>query len=170
MLAFGSFTLLISFQALHSFRNTHSLRFLTLHSAFVHFTHLSTPRHKWLSHSTPQSTLSFHFVQRLLIHARRKPCKLCKICNLPPTKSIQGSSIPYPPIEPFHSVTTNALFQRISNGLFFPLRRVHPIKRLSGRAVSLLHLIGECLGYRQYKKPQKTPPPNSCAENKYISC
>ena len=52
---------------------------------------------------------------------------------------------------------------------FFLLRRVHPIKRLSGRAVSLLHLNGECLGYRQYKKPQKTPPPNSCAENKYIS-
>ena len=53
-LAVGSFTLLISFQALRSFRNTHSLRFLTLHSAFVHFTHLSTPRHKWLSHYITQ--------------------------------------------------------------------------------------------------------------------
>jgi hypothetical protein len=42
-------------------------------------------------------------------------------------------------------------------------------KRLSGRAVSLLHLNGESLGYRQYKKPQKTPPPISCAENKCIS-
>ena len=30
-------------------------------------------------------------------------------------------------------------------------------KRLSGRAVSLLHLIGECLGYRQYKKATIRP-------------
>jgi hypothetical protein len=37
-------------------------------------------------------------------------------------------------------------------------------KRLSCRAVSLLHLIGECLGYRQYKSHNKTPPPISRAE------
>ena len=30
-------------------------------------------------------------------------------------------------------------------------------KRLSGRAVGLLHLIGECLGYRQYKKATIRP-------------
>ena len=30
-------------------------------------------------------------------------------------------------------------------------------KRLSGRAESLLHLNGECLGYRQYKKATEDP-------------
>lgn len=45
-------------------------------------------------------------------------------------KSTQGSSITYQPIEPLHSITTYATFQRISNGIFFPQRRVYPINRL----------------------------------------
>ena len=52
-----------------------------------------------------------------------------------------------------------ALFQRISNGLFFILRRVHPDKRLSGRAVSLLHLNGELLRLRQ---PENNAPKTTC--------
>ena len=73
VLAVGSFTLLISFQALRSFRNTHSLRFLTLHSAFVHFTHLSTTRHKWLLHSTPQIHAVIPFRLSAVIHTRIYP-------------------------------------------------------------------------------------------------
>ena len=38
---------------------------------------------------------------------------------------------------------------------FFPLRRVHPIKHLSGRAVSLLHLIGAFFRLRQ---PENNAP------------
>ena len=95
MLAVGSLTLLISFQALHSFRNTHSLRFLTLHSAFVHFAHLSTPQHKWLSHSIPQ----IHAVIPLRSTVAYPPTlkTLQTLQDLQPSthKSNQLSSIPF---------------------------------------------------------------------------
>jgi hypothetical protein len=62
------------------------------------------------------------------------------------------------PFRKLHSFRfPQAPFQRISNGLFFILRRVHPNKRLSGRAVSLLHLNGELIrrtaNIRNHRRP-----------------
>ena len=96
MLAAGSFTLLISFQALHSFRNTHSLRLLTLHSAFVHFTHLSTPQHKWLSHSIPQNHAVIPLRSTVACPPTSKTLQTLQDLQPSTHKSNQLTSIPFP--------------------------------------------------------------------------
>ncbi len=83
------FEILIHYDSLHSI----PLSFISPTSAPHGISGSVTTLHK--------STLSFHFVQRLLIHARRKPCKLCKICSLPPTKATSWTS--------FHSSTHCAI-------------------------------------------------------------
>ena len=56
-------------------------------------------------------------------------------------------------------------FQRTSNGIFFPCGEFTPIRQIP---------LGECgklfWPSANIRKPQKTPPPSSCAENKYIPC
>ena len=127
MLAVGSFTLFISFQALHSFRNTHSLRFLTLHSAFVHFTHLSTPQHKWLSHSIPQIHAVIPF--RSTVAYPRTSKTLQTLQDLQPSthKSNQLNSIPFPNAL-CHSVSSPPMLFSNANPMvyFLSLRRISP--------------------------------------------
>ena len=81
--------------SLCSFRSRLYIHFeILIHYDYLHFIPLSFISPTSAPHSisglvTPyhKTTLSFHCVQRLLVHPHRKPCKLCKICNLPPTKA-----------------------------------------------------------------------------------
>ena len=101
---------------LRSIHSLHSLRFggrrsyVTYRPTFtslrsVHFTHLSTPQHKWLSHSMPQNprshSISFNgclsthvenlanFARFATFHPQKQPVKLHSI---PPTPC----AIPFP--------------------------------------------------------------------------
>jgi hypothetical protein len=96
-----------SVHSLHSFRFGGRCSCLTSRPPFttlrsVHFTHLSTPQHKWLLHSTPQIHAVIPFRLTAVIHAQRihtqQPVKLHFIPQ---------------PIVPLQSVATYAPFQRL---------------------------------------------------------
>ena len=127
MLAVGSFTLLISFQALHSFRNTHSLRFLTLHSAFVHFTHLSTPQHKWLSHSIAQNHALIPLRSTVACPPTSKTLQTLQDLQPSTHKSNQLNSIPFPNALCHFVPSPPMLFSNANPMVYFlSLRRVSP--------------------------------------------
>lgn len=70
VLAVGSFSSLISFRGSQFVPHTRP-PFTTLRS--VHFTHLSTTRHKWFLHSTPQIHAVIPFRLTAVIHTQIYP-------------------------------------------------------------------------------------------------
>jgi hypothetical protein len=109
VLAVGSFTSLIPFQVWFSYLKPIPFTSLRL----FHFTHLSTPQHKWFIHSMPQNprshSISFNgclpthvvnlanFARFATFHPQKQPVKLHCI----PQRLVS-----------FRSLTTYALFQR----------------------------------------------------------
>jgi len=88
VLAVGSFSHLITFRVLRSFRYVYSLRFPTLHSASLYFTNLSTAQHKWFIHYTLQITIhiSFRCTATFYPPTYAKLCNSCKLCTLQSSK------------------------------------------------------------------------------------
>ena len=109
---------------LRSIHSLHSLRFggrrsyVTYRPTFtslrsVHFTHLSTPQHKWLSHSMPQNprSHSISFNGCLSTHVENLANFARFATFLPQKQPVKLHCIPQRLVS-FRSLTTYALFQR----------------------------------------------------------
>jgi len=115
VLAVGSFTSLIPFQVRFSYLKPIPFTSLRL----FHFTHLSTPQHKWLSHSMPQNprSHSISFNRCLSTHVENL-ANFARFATLLPQKQpVKLHCIPQRLVS-FRSLTTYALFQRQPNGIF----------------------------------------------------
>ena len=109
MLAVGSFTSLIPFQVRFSYLKPIPFTSLRL----FHFTHLSTPQHKWLSHTMPQNprSHSISFNGCLSTHVENLANFARFATFLPQKQPVKLHCIPQRLVS-FRSLTTYALFQR----------------------------------------------------------
>ena len=119
VLAVGSFRQLIMFRVLRSFRKSHSLRFPTLHSASVHFTHLSTPQHKWLSHSIPQNHAVISFRSTVACPPTSKTLQTLQDLQPSTHKSNQLNSIPFPNALCYSVSSPPMLFSNVNPMVYF---------------------------------------------------
>lgn len=149
MLAVGSFTSLIPFQVRFSYLKPIPFTSLRL----FHFTHLSTPQHKWLSHSIPQNHAVIPFRSTVACPPTLKTLQTLQDLQPSSHKSNQLNSIAFPSAL-CHSVPSPPMLFSNANPMvyFHSLRRVSPIKRLSGREVCLLHHNGAFLGIPPTRK------------------
>ena len=134
MLAVGSFTSLITFQERFSYLKP--IPFTPLRS--VHFTHLSTAQHKWLSLSMPQIHAVISFRSTFAYPPTLKTLQTLQ--DLQPSthkkQPVELHSIPQRFV-PFRFFTTYAQNQRLPMVYFLSLRRVSPERINRLKAVRL---------------------------------